>query len=230
MVFHGLQKLTLLDYPGKVACTVFTGGCNFRCPFCHNAVLVVRPGEAETFSEEELLSFFSRRRGVLDGVCVTGGEPLMDPGIIGFLGKVRETGLSVKLDTNGSYPERLREIIGAGLVDYIAMDVKNSPEKYAATAGICDFDISAAEKSRDLIMSCGIEYEFRTTVVRQFHETSDIVKAAKWISGAEKYFLQNFVDSGDVITDGLSAWPREKLLEMRDAAAPFVKFAGLRGV
>lgn len=230
MVFHGLQKLTLLDYPGKVACTVFTGGCDFRCPFCHNAVLVTDIEDTEVYTEDDILSFLRKREGILDGICITGGEPLMNADIIPFLEKVRKLDYSIKIDTNGSYYDRLEEIIKNGLADYVAMDVKNSPEKYALTAGLPSIDVKKLSRSRDLIMSSGIDYEFRTTVVSEFHEVEDIREAARWISGAKRYFLQNFVDSGDLICPGLSACPREKLEKMKLAAMEFIPATELRGI
>ena len=136
MVIKGLQKTTLLDFPGKLACTVFTGGCNFRCPFCHNASLVIRPSDVEEISEEKFFSYLKKRQGILDGVCITGGEPLLNKDIEDFIRRIRSLGLLVKLDTNGAFPERLERLLDEGLVDYVAMDIKNSKEKYAATAGL----------------------------------------------------------------------------------------------
>ena len=161
MVFHGFQKLTLLDYPERVACTLFTGGCNFRCPFCHNAGLVTHIDEG-AFSEEEVLAYLKKRKGVLDGVCVTGGEPLLQPGLPRFLERVKEEGYAVKLDTNGSFPARLKELVCGGLVDYVAMDIKNAPEKYAETAGAA-VRLEDIRESVSLLLSGAVDYEFRTT-------------------------------------------------------------------
>ena len=169
MLISGLQKLTLLDYPGTVACTVFTGGCNFRCPFCHNAPLVLPEELPEAADDSEVLSFLRKRAGVLDGVAVTGGEPLLHRDIDGFLEKVHALGFKVKLDTNGSFPDRLIEIVRAGLVDRVAMDIKNSPELYAKTVGLEKLDLSAVERSKDFLLSGEVDYEFRTTVVRGLH-------------------------------------------------------------
>ncbi|MGN1117523.1 MAG: anaerobic ribonucleoside-triphosphate reductase activating protein, partial [Acutalibacteraceae bacterium] len=165
MKIYGLQKMTLLDFPGKVACTLFTGGCNFRCPFCHNARLVTELDKDEVYSEEEIFEYLRKRVGILDGVCITGGEPLMNADIADFITKVRELGYAVKLDTNGSYPETLKNLIDRGLVDYIAMDIKNTPEKYAQTIGVKKFDFTPIKKSIEIIMQSGVPYEFRTTVV-----------------------------------------------------------------
>ena len=229
MLIKGLQKLTLLDYPTKTACTIFTGGCNFRCPFCHNASLVLDLNEGERFEEADVLSFLKKRIGLLDGVCVTGGEPLLQRDIKSFLGKIKDMGYSVKLDSNGYCPEKLSEIVSDGLCDYVAMDIKNCKEKYSSTSGI-DIDISKIEESVDFLMSCGIDYEFRTTVVKEYHTLSDIEKIAEWISGAKKYFLQSFVDSGDIICQNLSAVDKQLLYEMQKAASKYVKNTEIRGI
>lgn len=229
MNIKGLQKTTLLDFPEKLACTVFTGGCNFRCPFCHNASLVLRAGEVEGISEEEFFSYISKRSGMLDGVCITGGEPLLNPDIADFIRKIRAFGLLVKLDTNGSLPDRLKALLDEGLLDYVAMDIKNSSERYALTAGVDKFP-EEIEKSIDLIIQCAPDYEFRTTVVRELHTTQDIVSIAERISGAKKYFLQTYVDSGDLINDGFSAYSASEMLEILDSARRVLPITALRGV
>ena len=198
MIIRGLQKTTLLDFPEKLACTVFTGGCNFRCPFCHNASLVLNSGAIEEIPEDEFFSYLSRRKGVLDGVCITGGEPLLNSDIFEFIKKIRSYGLLVKLDTNGSMPDRLEALLDAGIVDYVAMDIKNAPTKYALTAGVDEYP-AEIERSIDIIIKKAPEYEFRTTVVRELHEKEDIIKIANRIKNAKKYFLQSYVDSGDKI-------------------------------
>ena len=231
MIVSGLQKLTLLDYPGKVACTVFTGGCNFRCPFCHNASLVLPQRLAQEFTEEEVLSFLKKRCGILDGVAVTGGEPLLHKDIGLFLRKVRELGYKIKLDTNGSFPDRLEALIRDGLVDRVAMDVKNSPALYAVTAGIPALDIAPIEKSRDLLLSGIVEAEFRTTVVKGLHTKESLIETAKWIAGAPEYYLQQFKDSGDILSSaGLSAFDREEMLSLAEAVRPYVPSVQIRGV
>ena len=229
MNIKGLQKTTLLDFPEKLACTVFTGGCNFRCPFCHNASLVLRAGEVESISEEEFFSYISKRRGMLDGVCITGGEPLLNPDIADFIRKIRSYGLLVKLDTNGSFPDKLEFLLDEGLLDYVAMDIKNSSEKYALTAGVDKFP-EEIEKSIDLIIQKAPDYEFRTTVVKELHETQDIVSIAKRISGAKKYFLQTYVDSGDLINDGFSAYSASEMLDILEATRQILPITVLRGV
>ena len=229
MLIKGLQKLTLLDYPTKTACTIFTGGCNFRCPFCHNASLVIDVNEGEKYETDEVLAFLKKRQGLLDGVCVTGGEPLLQKDIKEFLGNIKSMGYSVKLDSNGYIPEKLIDILSEGLVDYVAMDIKNCKEKYSLTAGI-EIDISKIEKSVDFLMNSGIDYEFRTTVVKEYHTISDIERIAKWIEGAKRYFLQNFVDSGDLIEGGLSAVDKDTLGKMREVCAWHIKDTQIRGI
>ena len=231
MFISGLQKLTLLDYPGRVACTVFTGGCNFRCPFCHNALLVLPERLAQDTDEEQVLTFLKKRTGILDGVAITGGEPLIHKEIPAFLEKVKALGFSIKLDTNGSFPDMLESIVKAGLADRVAMDIKNSPERYAETIGLDHFDIAPVERSKEFLMSCGIDYEFRTTVVKGIHTEESLLGAAQWIAGAKEYYLQQFKDSGDVIAiDGLSAFDEKEMHALAGAVARFVPSVKVRGV
>ena len=229
MLIKGFQKTTLLDFPGKVACTVFTGGCNFRCPFCHNASLVTKLDNAPDISEQEVLSYLSKRKGILDGVCITGGEPLLQTDIIPFLEKIKEIGLLIKLDTNGSKSEVLEKIISNRLVDYIAMDIKNSFDKYAMTCGL-DTIPENVDKSIDIIMNSGIPYEFRTTVVKELHESDDIKKIGERIEGANGYFLQGFIDSGDVLGGTFSAYTSEEMESLLKIAKKYVPNASLRGI
>ncbi len=230
MVIQGLQKLTLLDYPEKVACTVFTAGCNFRCPFCHNASLVIDTHRNKEISEEAFFSFLEKRRGILDGVCVTGGEPLIQQGIEDFLARVKELGFAVKLDTNGSFPDRLKRIVESGNVDYVAMDIKNSPENYGRTVGIEGYDISGVNQSIRYLLRGNIPYEFRTTVVREFHQRSDFEAIARWIAGAKRYYLQQFVDSGDLIRQGLHGYDRQIMDQALLVVRKGVETAELRGL
>ena len=230
MVINGLMKMTLLDFPGRVACTVFTAGCNMRCPFCHNAALVTDIDPAERIDPVELFDFLKKRAGLLDGVAVTGGEPLMHPDIADFIREIRALGYAVKLDTNGTFPERLAALCDAGLVDYVAMDIKNAPEDYPRTVGVESFDLSSVEESKNFLLSGAVDYEFRTTVVAQFHTVERIRAAAGWISGARRYFLQVFTDSGNLISEGLTAVPKSVMEEMRAAALAFVPDTQLRGV
>ena len=230
MRLGGIQKLTLLDYPGTVACTVFTLGCNMRCPFCHNALLVTKTEEAEVYPEEEFFAFLNKRRGILDGVCVTGGEPLLQSDAGEFIAKIKALGYKVKLDTNGSFPDRLEEILKSGNVDYVAMDIKNSPEKYAETVGIPGFDVSKIQRSIEIIRSSGIEYEFRTTLAAPLHNGESIAGAAEMVKGSPRYFLQNFVDSGNLISgEGMSGLTDEELNNALAKAKDFIPQAQIRG-
>lgn len=228
MKIGGLMNLTLLDYPDKVACTVFTVGCNFRCPFCHNNTLVGGNGGRQ-ISENEILSFLKKRQGVLEGMCLTGGEPLIQNGVEDFLRRVKDLGYSVKLDTNGAFPDRLRALIESGLVDYVAMDVKNSRERYAETAG-CTVDIDAIGQSVDLLKSGIVDYEFRTTVTGNHHDERSIEDTARWLAGAKRYYLQMFVNSGDLI-DGLTVGcGEEQMRRYLDIVKRYVPSAELRGM
>lgn len=230
MVIQGLQKLTLLDYPGKVACTVFTSGCNFRCPFCHNASLVIDTYKNTAIPEDDMWSFLKKRKGVLDGVCVTGGEPLIQHGIEGFLSKIKELGYAVKLDTNGSFPDKLRRITEAGLVDYVAMDLKNSPQNYGRTIGIEGYDLANVRKSVGFLLEDRVPYEFRTTVVQEFHQRSDFEAIGGWIAGAKRYFLQQFQDSGDLIRPGLHAYNENIMRQALEIVQRTIPAAELRGL
>lgn len=230
MTFHGFQKMTLLDFPGKVACTLFAGGCNFRCPFCHNAGLVLEPGKWEAYEGDEILSFLKKRQGLLDGVCITGGEPLLHPELPDFMAAVKELGFLVKLDTNGSFPDRLKGIVSEGLADYVAMDIKNSRAKYPLTVGLSDYDIRPVEESVAFLLSGAVDFEFRTTVVRELHTVEDIQDIGAWIAGAPRYFLQNFVDSGALIGQGMHAHSPEILEKMQKSLVPYGVHAQLRGL
>ncbi len=229
MKIYGLQKLTLLDFPERVACTVFTGGCNFRCPFCHNSALVFL-GDTPAMDEEDFFAFLRKRVGILDGVAVTGGEPLLTDDIFPFLRRIKDMGYAVKLDTNGSFPRRLREAVESGLVDYVAMDIKNSPAKYAGTCGLAAVDLGKIEQSIDFLMRGSVPYEFRTTVVREFHTREDMEAIGRRIAGAERYFLQNFVDSGACIAEGFSAVEPDELRLYESLVRKYVQTAQIRGV
>lgn len=230
MIFNGFQKMTLLDFPGRVAATLFLGGCNLRCPFCHNASLVLDGKSREEYEDAEILSYLEKRRGLLDGVCVTGGEPLLRRELPDFLKKVRALGYAVKLDTNGTMPDRLEALLREGLLDYVAMDVKNALSRYGDAVGIPNFDVTPVERSIDLLLSGAVDYEFRTTVVKELHTVEDIAALAERIRGARRYFLQGFVDSGDLLSQDLSAVSKETMEKMRDAARAFVPSAETRGV
>ena len=228
MVLCGLQKTGLLDFPGLLSCTVFTGGCNFRCPFCHNASLV--KGTPDRLPEEELFAFLKKRQGLLDGVCVTGGEPCLHDDLPDLLGKIRALGYKVKLDTNGSRPEMLKKLLDGHLVDYVAMDIKNAPEKYALTCGIPDSPWEKVKESLALLKASGVTYELRTTLVKGYHTPADLSAIGQAVAPVPLYFLQSFEDSGDVLTDGLSAFSKEELAELLDAVKPYLPDAKLRGV
>lgn len=227
---YGIQKLTLLDYPGKVACTVFTGGCNLRCPFCHNASIVTELSEAEPIGEDEIFSFLKKRRNVLDGVCVTGGEPLLQSDIGDFIRKIKRLGYLVKLDTNGCFPEEMKALVSEKLIDYIAMDIKSSPEDYPKAVGVEEFDVSKIKESISFLLSSGVDYEFRTTVVKGLHTGRILTETAQSISGAKRYFLQKFVDSGDLIGSGMSAFSDSEMKAFLEIVSPYVKSAALRGI
>ena len=229
MNIHGLQKMTLLDFPGAVACTVFLGGCDFRCPYCHNAELL-DPDFPPLMDENELLAFLRKRQGLLDGVCLTGGEPLLRPELPALLGEIRALGYRTKLDTNGSQPHRLKAILDAGLADYVAMDIKNSPARYAETVGRAGFDVAPIRESARLLMAGDTDYEFRTTVVAQLHDEDSFRAIGQWIRGAKRYFLQPFTDRETVPVGGLSA-PSQALLDRYLAIVrEYVPETQLRGV
>ena len=229
MKIEALQKLTLLDYPQKMAATVFTYGCNLRCPFCHNALLVTEESEGG-ITAEEVLSFLSKRKGMLEGVCVTGGEPLLQPDIEDFLKAIKDMGFSVKLDTNGTFPKKLKDLVRKGLVDYVAMDIKNCREKYALTSGKLAMNLSAIDESIRFLLSGEIDAEFRTTVVKNFHTLEDILKITDWISGCDRYFLQQFVDSGNLIDQNLAGYSDKELTNIYKQVKRKLPVTKLRGI
>lgn len=202
--FFGLQKTTLLDYPGKLASTLFTGGCNFCCPFCHNSDLVYLREGIKEIGSSEILDFLAGRKNILDGICISGGEPLLQEGLIPFIKEVKKLGLLVKLDTNGFLYNKLKELIDLKLVDYVAMDIKNAPKKYALTAGLKEIDLEPILKSVELLKSNVVDYEFRTTIVKEFHDETDIKEIGLWLKGAKRYYLQNFRNNEHVINKNLT--------------------------
>ncbi|MBE7016603.1 MAG: anaerobic ribonucleoside-triphosphate reductase activating protein [Ruminococcaceae bacterium] len=230
MKICGLQKLTALDFPGRIACTVFTPGCNFRCGFCHNAALVTAGEMPEDIDLEEIFSYLRKRRGILDGVVLTGGEPLMQDGLSDFLREVKAMGYLAKLDTNGSFPEKLEELLNENLVDYVAMDIKNSPEKYTKSCGVKLLDWSKIEKSIELIIKCAPDYEFRTTAVAQLHSDEDFRAMGGLIKGARNWYIQKFVDSGALIGSGFSAPADADLRRWAEIASSFAEKVGIRGI
>ena len=230
MDIQGLQKVTLLDFPGRVACTVFMAGCNFRCPFCHNASLVTHVDPDRNIPREEVTAFLKKRRGVLDGVCITGGEPLLAPELGDLIREIKNMGYEVKLDTNGSNAERLKTLTASGMIDYVAMDIKNAPGKYGMTIGIDGYDMSNIFRSVEYLMSGKVPCEFRTTVVREFHKREDFEEIGRWLKGAPRYYLQGFVDSGDVIQPGLRAYTKEIMDQALEIVRKYIPQAELRGV
>ena len=229
MNIQGFQKLTLLDFPGRTACTVFTGGCNLRCPFCHNVALVLAP-EEEPFPEEEIFSYLEKRRGLLDGVAVTGGEPLLQPDAADFLRRVKDMGYLTKLDTNGFFPDALARILSEGLADYVAIDIKHTKAGYAAACGLPRVDLDKVERSIALLKESGVEYEFRTTVAGGLHTVADIEEICRWLQGAKRYCLQAFKDSGILKEGSCTPLPEETLFAMRDLARRYFPSVELRGI
>lgn len=226
----GLQKLTLLDYPQKMASTVFTGGCNFRCPFCHNADLVFLPENTAEIRQEDILSFLKKRAKVLEGVCISGGEPLLHKGLEAFLRKIKELGYKIKLDTNGSNPTKLKHLVDEKLIDFVAMDIKNAPMRYGETIGLENFDIAPIEESVRYLKGNPIPYEFRTTIVKEFHTKEDMIAIGEWLQGASAYYLQNYEDSERVIQKGLHAWDIDTLHEYLGIAKQYIANTQLRGI
>ena len=234
MQIVGLQKMTLLDFPGKVACTVFLNGCNFRCPYCHNAELL--EGRIEPLmSREEFLAFLKKRRGLLDGVCVSGGEPTLSAGLKELMREIKAMGFSVKLDTNGSRPALLKELVSEGLLDYVAMDIKNAPGKYALTCGLSAMDLASIEESIRFLLKGNVAFEFRTTVVREFHTPQDIENMGRWLtelSGGKpipKLFLQPFTDRDTVVFSGLHAPETQQMSEFTELLKDFILDIHVRG-
>lgn len=216
MLLLGLNKTTLLDYPGRVAATVFTGGCNFRCPYCHNGGLVLKPFEQVRLTEEEILSYLEKRKTVLKGVCITGGEPTLQDDLPDFLYKIKKIGYDIKLDTNGYAPVVLRKLVLEGLIDYVAMDIKSSPEAYGAAAGVEQLDLEKIRESAAFLKQADIDFEFRTTVVKELHQKEELLAIAKWIRGCPRYFLQQYQDSGQVIGTGFHAYTAAEMKTLEE--------------
>ena len=229
MKIHGLQKMTLLDFPGKVACTVFLSGCDMRCPFCHNAELIDGTAPA-VMEEEELLAFLKKRTGLLEGVAITGGDPLLRDDTIVLMEKIRDLGYPVKLDTNGTHPDRLRKILDRELAAYVAMDIKNSPDRYAVTAGLEKLDLAPVRESVSLLMEGRTDYEFRTTVVAELHDGDSFRGIGEWIRGARRYYLQKFTDRDTVPFGGFHAPEDAKMLEYAAIAREYVPSVVIRGM
>ena len=219
----------MVDFDGKIACTVFTGGCNFRCPFCHNGALVVGNVKAEQIDENEVFDYLEKRKGLVDAVCVTGGEPTLQSDLKDFLRKVRDMGYLTKLDTNGLRPDVLKDVLKEKLVDYVAMDVKNSLQKYAVTVGLESVDTSKIKESIDTLLSSDVEYEFRTTLIKEFHTAEDIEKIADTINGAQRYFMQKYKDNEECISHGFSPIEKDEAEKFKTFFDGKVAKIGLRG-
>lgn len=229
MKILGMEKLSLVDFDNHIAATVFTGGCNFRCPYCHNAPLVLDPAGQDALSEEYIFDYLKKRKGVLQGVAITGGEPTLMPDLKEFILKVRELGYEVKLDSNGTRPDVLASFIEEKIVDYIAMDIKNSKERYAETVDVENFDLSPVEESVKLLKKGNVEYEFRTTLVKEFISADDIRGIADWLAGAKRYFLQHFKDSGNCIREDLHEVNEKTAEEWKAIAEKKIARVALRG-
>lgn len=234
MLILGLTKTTLLDYPGHVAAALFTGGCNFRCPYCHNRDIILNNTALPPLETEEIFTFLNKRRNVLTGVCITGGEPTLQPDLPELIRRIKEMGYLVKLDTNGTNPQMLQHLIHAGLIDYCAMDIKNAPEKYQRTVSYehnnTQFDIHAVCESVNILMQRQIPYEFRTTLVKELHDEADMLAIAQWIAGASAYFLQPYTDSAGVLCSGFHAHSDRTLRAFAALCQTFIPNTTLRGV
>ena len=230
-MLKGLQKLTLLDFPTKIAATVFFGGCNLRCPFCHNASLVIpdRVRTSQDLDEEEFFNFLNKRRGILEGVCVSGGEPTLYDSLPSFIKRIKELGYLVKLDTNGTRPAMLEKLISEGLVDYVAMDIKNSLERYPLTVGVESFSTDDVADSAAILMSGRVDFEFRTTLINPLHREEDMHSIGRWLSGPEKFFLQTFIDSGDLISSKFGGYDKNDTLLLLNVLKRYIPNAELRG-
>lgn len=229
MKICGLNKTTLLDYPGCVAATVFAGGCNFRCPFCHNGDLVLHSAKMKEYSEEEVLNFLNKRKNVLEGVCVTGGEPTLYSDLPEFIAKIKAMGYKVKLDTNGSNPKMLKRLVEGKLVDYVAMDIKAPVSEYNKVCGV-QVDTESVQQSVAYLKQGEIPYEFRTTVVKELHTKQDILEIGQWILGAENYYLQSYRETDENICKGFSAMEKEELFELEEKLKKYIKNVKVRGV
>lgn len=230
MKIMGLQKTTLLDYPGMVAATIFLGGCNMRCPFCHNMNIVENSSLIGEYSITEIIDFLQKRQGILDGVCITGGEPTLHPELPDFLTSIRNLGYKIKLDTNGTNPSLLENLIEANLIDYVAMDIKSSLDTYELVSGVKGIDTSKVVKSIHLLNNSSIDHEFRTTIIKDFHNLDTMEEIGKLLEGSKKYFLQSFVDSEFVPDHSLSSYKKEELLGIKSALLKYIDYVDIRGI
>lgn len=226
---HGFNRLTLLDYPGKVAGTLFLGHCNFRCPYCHNGNLVLHPELEPVIPMEEIMGTLKKRANILDGVCISGGEPTLNPRLPELAARIHQMGFAVKLDTNGSNPEMVERLAADGLVNYVAMDIKNSPRRYEETAGVA-LDLTRIDDTVQFLKKGTVDYEFRTTVARELHSKEDILEIGRWLAGSRRYFLQAYRESDQMIGSGFSCYSREQLENFRLLLLDSIDEVGIRGV
>ena len=229
MVIKGFNKTTLLDFPGKVAATIFTGNCNFRCPFCQNSDLVLNPSSQPEISEDEIFEFLNKRKGIIEGICISGGEPTLQPDLLSFMEKLKKTGTAVKLDTNGYEPDILETILDNGLADMVAMDIKSDLNGYREITGLSDIDTHKIARSAEILMDSDTDYEFRTTVVNEYYNEKTAESIAEWLRGAKKYYLQKFEDNEKVIKPGLTSPDTAALLKYRDILSKTIRQVEIRG-
>lgn len=230
MNIYGLNKTTLLDYPGHLAAVIFLGNCNFRCPFCHNKSLVTEVSSCGLIPESDVLDFLEKRKDILEGVCITGGEPTLSKELPFFMEKIKNMGYLIKLDTNGYQPETLKNLCHHGLVDYVAMDIKNSKKKYRETSGLNFLDLSKIEDSIQFLISSTTDYEFRTTLIKELHSKEDLYEIGKWICNCKAYYLQSYKETEGVISPGFTSYSKNELLAFRELLLPLIPSTILRGV
>lgn len=230
MKIYGLNKTTLLDYPGKVAATIFLGGCNFRCPFCQNSSLVLNPSAQPEIPVKEVLSFLKKRKGILDGVCITGGEPTLSPDLPELLQEIRTLGYPIKLDTNGTHPDLLKTLTEQNLIQMTAVDIKACPDNYPALCGLVHPELDAVKETVEFLKNGTLDYEFRTTVIRELHSEKDFIEIGQWLTGAKAYYLQAYRDSEEVLQPGFSSYTRKELEHFREILKRTIPLVELRGI
>ena len=230
MKIYGLNKTTLLDYPGKVAATIFLGGCNFRCPFCQNSSLVLNPSTQPEIPVKEVLSVLKKRKGILDGVCITGGEPTLSPDLPELLREIRTLGYPIKLDTNGTHPALLKTLTEQNLIQMTAVDIKACPDNYPALCGLVHPELDAVKETVEFLKNGTLDYEFRTTVIRELHSEKDFIEIGQWLTGAKAYYLQAYRDSEEVLQPGFSSYTRKELEHFREILKRTIPLVELRGI
>ena len=230
MKIHGFNKLTLLDYPEHTGAVLFLGHCNFRCPFCQNSALVLNPDQEPVLCVDDIFSFLQKRRGILEGGCISGGEPTLSPDLGDLVSKIKSMGYLVKLDTNGSRPDVIKTLVESHLIDYVAMDIKSSKERYPVVSGCASVPMEAVEESIDFLLRCAIPYEFRTTIVKELHREEDFFSISDWISGCNQYFLQSYKDSDGVLVSGFHSCTSEELHRYLSIVRKKIPHAQLRGI